>query len=48
MVRPSTLSCSNTRPGLLTAIGVAARPDKDAKLHPGIAVCRHGEDICFA
>ena len=45
MVRLSTLNCSITKPGLLTVIGVAARPDKNARLHPGIAVCRRGEDI---
>ena len=28
------MSCSNTRPGHSTAVGVAARPDKDTKLHP--------------
>ena len=48
VVRPSILSCSNTRPGLLTAIGVATHPNKDTKLHPGITICRCGEDITYA
>ena len=32
MVRPSILSCSNTKLGHSMAIGAAAHPDKEAKL----------------
>ena len=48
VVRPSTMSCSNSRIGILTAAGFAVCPDKNTELHLGIAVCRCGEDISFA
>ena len=48
VVRPSTLSCSNTKPGFSKAIGVAAHPNKDTKLGPGIAVYRLGEVISLS
>ena len=47
VVRLSTLSCSNTKPGLSMAIGIYAHHDKDTKFCQGITAHRCGEDISF-